>query len=144
MFILILCVPPGLTFEQVQGADAPLPALPPPKDTLAWASASGPINPRPLQSLQPLRSLWKEATWAWTWSLQWNVPNCQQRQLATFHFAKPMEANPWMPTPSCQSRGAFVILCPHPWGELFGKSLRLQRLVAELKVLRHDMVHAKM
>ena len=42
-------------------------------------------------------------------------------------------------TPSCQSRGAFVILCPHPWGELFGKSLRLQRLVAELKVLRHDL-----
>ena len=47
-------------------------------------------------------------------------------------------------TPSCQSRGAFVILRPHPWGELFGKSLRLQRLVGELKVLRHDMVHAKM
>ena len=35
-------------------------------------------------------------------------------------------------TSSCQSRGAFVILCFHPWGELFGKSLRLQRLVAEL------------
>ena len=47
-------------------------------------------------------------------------------------------------TPSCESRGAFIILCPHPWGELFGKSLRLQRLVAELKVLRYDMVHAKM
>lgn len=87
-----------MTFEQVQGADAPLPALPPPKDTLAKASASGPISPMPLQSLQPLRSLWREATWAWTWSLQWNVPNCQQRQLATFHFAKPMETNPRMPT----------------------------------------------
>ena len=47
-------------------------------------------------------------------------------------------------TPSCESRGAFVVLCPHPWGELFGKSLRLQRLGAELKVLRYDMVHAKM
>ena len=47
-------------------------------------------------------------------------------------------------TPSCESRGAFVVLCPHPWGELFGKSLRLQRLGAELKVLRFDMVHAKM
>ena len=52
---------------------------------------------------------------------------------------------PWkLATPSCERRGAFVILCPHPWGELFGKSLRLQRLVAELKVLRRDMVHAKM
>ena len=40
-------------------------------------------------------------------------------------------------TPNCQSRGAFVILCPYLlWGELFGKSLHLQRLVAELKVLR--------
>ena len=50
----------------------------------------------------------------------------------------------FLDTPSCESRGAFVVLCPHPWGELFGKSLRLQRLGAELKVLRFDMVHAKM
>ena len=35
-------------------------------------------------------------------------------------------------TPNCQSRGAFVILWPYLWGELFGKSLHLQRLVAEL------------
>ena len=55
-----------------------------------------------------------------------------------------IEVNGVLGTPSCESRGAFVVLCPHPWGELFGKSLRLQRLGAELKVLRYDMVHAKM
>ena len=33
-------------------------------------------------------------------------------------------------TPNCQSRVAFVILCAYLWGELFGKSLHLQRLVA--------------
>ena len=35
-------------------------------------------------------------------------------------------------TPNCQSRGAFSILCQYLWGWLFGKSLHLQRLVAEL------------